>query len=171
MKAQGRKLLFPFVAASSLIANAATASDPAICTSAAPNIQRGLNAKMKSGVPFEVFSVVVQDGRAACTKALKLHLSLWDNRVRIMAGEMVLGRFSDTAYADFVCSYSLCQQQLTSGKKAQLRVFANPNWEESMARLESRTNSFVRRFFSINWNDLKQNMQKDEFLFEGEFIP
>lgn len=165
------KSILAALAAGFFPAHLALAEGLSPCNRAAPQMQNTLGKKLKAGIPFELVAIVEQNGRAVCHQSLQLHFSLWDNLVRITDGNAILGRFSENEYSSVACTRLFCTKGVNNESKLRLRIFVNPNWAGRFARIQARTSSVSQVLFSLNWSDLTKNINKDETLFDEEFIP
>jgi hypothetical protein len=130
--------------------------------------ERDVVPHIKSGVPFKLLSVGV-DERHTYRRIVRIDYDLWKEivGVEVIGGERSLVELPSAA--GYICKALSFDGERRSGV-VKYQIMLNPDLSDGLVRLKSR-GSGRSGFLGINWRRLSQDLNSEKLLMEGEINP
>ena len=159
-------LLLPFLMGTSSRAIASLG----VCSLYQDAYRSEIRPKIQAGVPFELMSVVIEDGNLIYKKAIRIVYNLWDELVMLKSGDQILARFALTNADTELCKFLEISEELKAGRKYTFRILLNPMWAERITRLQIASDHTASnsKIMGINWQKLAGEMPSEKTLLEKE---
>ena len=131
-----------------------------------------LTRKIQSGIPFELMTAVVTDGKIVCRNPVQVKYDLWDEQVSFHSNNTLLLKIPLSGACSKLCVFLHCRGAQAFKGKMHYQILLNPVWEGRIARLKTLVPEGPSdRWMTINWDKVSQTLPSEDVLAEGEDLP